>query len=217
MRKQTIEAFTLAEILVTLGIIGVVAALTIPNLIANYQKEQTVIQLKQVYNMLENAEKMAEVDYGPSATWDYTPNADVLIQKYYEPYLKISEAHDVTYGTGPVLHNLNGDVAWIGIARTLVLANGVVLRTWKNNQYWTIRVDLNGDKGPNIVGKDNFDFELLWMGNKRLVTAYAWLQFASREYVINECKTNTYSGGGPSTCAGIIQYDGWKISDDYPW
>ena len=36
------KAFTLAEILITLGIIGVVAAMTIPTLITNYQKKQTV-------------------------------------------------------------------------------------------------------------------------------------------------------------------------------
>lgn len=40
-------AFTLAEVLITLGIIGVVAAMTLPTLIANYQKRQTVVQLKK--------------------------------------------------------------------------------------------------------------------------------------------------------------------------
>ena len=39
--------FTLTEVLITLGIIGVVAAMTIPNLITNYQKRSTVIQLKK--------------------------------------------------------------------------------------------------------------------------------------------------------------------------
>ncbi len=36
--KQT-SAFTLAEVLITLAIIGIVAALTIPTLISNYQKK----------------------------------------------------------------------------------------------------------------------------------------------------------------------------------
>ena len=38
-------AFTLAEVLITLGIIGVVAAMTMPSLIANYQEKQRVSQL----------------------------------------------------------------------------------------------------------------------------------------------------------------------------
>ena len=42
-------AFTLAEVLITLGIIGVVAAMTMPSLIANYKKKQAVTQLKATY------------------------------------------------------------------------------------------------------------------------------------------------------------------------
>ena len=40
-------AFTLAEVLITLGIIGVVAALTMPALIGHYKKVQTIAQLKK--------------------------------------------------------------------------------------------------------------------------------------------------------------------------
>ena len=43
--KQT--AFTLAEVLITLGIIGVVAAMTLPSLIANHQKQVYVTGLKK--------------------------------------------------------------------------------------------------------------------------------------------------------------------------
>ena len=56
------RAFTLAEVLITLGIIGVVAALTIPTLISNYQKKVTVAKLKYAYSVLIGAFKMAEVD-----------------------------------------------------------------------------------------------------------------------------------------------------------
>ncbi len=41
--------FTLAEVLITLGIIGVVAAMTLPNLIANYRSKVAVTQLKKMY------------------------------------------------------------------------------------------------------------------------------------------------------------------------
>ena len=42
------KAFTLAEVLITLGIIGIVAAMTIPTLITNYQKNITITRLKEV-------------------------------------------------------------------------------------------------------------------------------------------------------------------------
>ena len=43
------KAFTLAEVLITLGIIGVVSALVLNPLVVNYQKKSTVVSLKKVY------------------------------------------------------------------------------------------------------------------------------------------------------------------------
>ena len=53
------KGFTLAEVLITLGIIGVVAARTIPTLISNYQKRQFVTGLQKGYSIMNNALKMA--------------------------------------------------------------------------------------------------------------------------------------------------------------
>ena len=47
--------FTLAEVLVTLGIIGVVSAMTIPSLVKNYQRQVYVTQLRKVYNEVGQA------------------------------------------------------------------------------------------------------------------------------------------------------------------
>ncbi len=58
------KGFTLAEILITLAIIGVVAVLTIPTVVRNYQKTQTVTQLKKVYSALSNTTNFAIADYG---------------------------------------------------------------------------------------------------------------------------------------------------------
>ena len=44
-------AFTLAEVLITLGVIGVVAALTLPAFINNYEKHVTLTRLKYSYNI----------------------------------------------------------------------------------------------------------------------------------------------------------------------
>ena len=57
MKKK--QAFTLAEVLITLGIIGVVAAMTIPTLIQNYQKKVWTTQLQKTVSMLENGFKLA--------------------------------------------------------------------------------------------------------------------------------------------------------------
>ena len=57
-------AFTLAEVLITLGIIGVVAALTIPNLIAKYQQKEGVVALKKEISVLNQAAAKVVVDFG---------------------------------------------------------------------------------------------------------------------------------------------------------
>ena len=69
------RAFTLAEVLITLGIIGVVAALTIPTLIANYQEKQTVSRLTKAYATISNAYQMAKVENGELSDWGFTANA----------------------------------------------------------------------------------------------------------------------------------------------
>ena len=46
------KAFTLAEVLITIGIIGIVAALTLPNLIEEHQKKETSVKLQKMYSTL---------------------------------------------------------------------------------------------------------------------------------------------------------------------
>lgn len=65
-------AFTLAEVLITLGIIGVVAAMTLPSLIQNYHEKQRVTQLKKAYSVMQNAFLMAQEEYGDVTDWGLT-------------------------------------------------------------------------------------------------------------------------------------------------
>jgi len=58
--------FTLAEVLITVGIIGVVAALTIPVLIQNYQQKAQIIQIRKVVSDFENAADMLITEEGKS-------------------------------------------------------------------------------------------------------------------------------------------------------
>jgi len=64
IRKVKIKGFTLAEVLITLGIIGVVAALTIPILINNANKAEYVTALKRSYAILSQINEMVGKDDG---------------------------------------------------------------------------------------------------------------------------------------------------------
>jgi prepilin-type N-terminal cleavage/methylation domain-containing protein len=59
------KGFTLSEVLITLAVIGTVAALTIPAVVSNYQKHQTVTRLKKTYSALANTTNLAIADHGP--------------------------------------------------------------------------------------------------------------------------------------------------------
>ena len=107
-------AFTLAEVLITLGVIGVVAALTLPNLIQNYQKHIIINRLKVNYNILSNAIRRAEAENGPITEWpeisssislDYDEqtdktaaktNASNIVKKYIVPYLNNAQLTETT-------------------------------------------------------------------------------------------------------------------------
>ena len=104
-------AFTLAEVLITLGIIGIVAALTIPTLITNYQKKQTASKLKQTYSIISQALTMAQAEHGDTTTWEVagiydTPTNDTnfnheeaitkFTTKYFMPYVKVAKDYGYT-------------------------------------------------------------------------------------------------------------------------
>lgn len=91
-------AFTLAEVLITLGIIGVVAAITMPVLIQSYQKHVVATSLRKAYAELNLALQMAISDYGDVSTWDYNTASEVSLwaQKYIEPYLNTLGAKNCT-------------------------------------------------------------------------------------------------------------------------
>ena len=62
--KSRRVAFTLAEVLITIGIIGVVAAITIPTLIAKYQLKEGTVALKKAISVLNQAAAKTVVDFG---------------------------------------------------------------------------------------------------------------------------------------------------------
>ena len=84
-----IPAFTLAEVLITLGIIGIVAAVTIPTLVTKYQEKQTVTRFKWIYSTLANAFTMAVAENGDPQTWDLNTPEDLA--KILSKYMRVSE------------------------------------------------------------------------------------------------------------------------------
>lgn len=76
LNKRGRAAFTLAEILITLGIIGVVAALVMPSLIASYREKAAVVKLKKFYSVISQAYQSAIFDNGSPDGWNLIASAD---------------------------------------------------------------------------------------------------------------------------------------------
>lgn len=87
--------FTLAEVLITLGVIGIVAAMTLPALIQKQQKKILLTQIKATYSILYEALNRAKADYGEFKYWSYNDenltgaeNSWNWSNKYLVPYIK---------------------------------------------------------------------------------------------------------------------------------
>ncbi|MEE3350050.1 MAG: type II secretion system protein, partial [Candidatus Gastranaerophilaceae bacterium] len=241
--KPRRAAFTLAEVLITLGIIGVVAALTLPTLINNYQKQETISKLKKVYAMLCNTTTMAVAEYGDTTGWDVGDdlnweNGKAFAEKYMIPYLKVARVceNNNTSDCNYPISKLNGqsfnnnnvytksyrfylvDGTFISVAANRTFAN-------LHDKLVQITFDINGQKNPNKLGRDVFSLEYFIKPNDinvsvkehegKLLPSF----FNRARDTILGTEDGEYCNKDKSgkACLAVIFMDGWEIKDDYPW
>jgi prepilin-type N-terminal cleavage/methylation domain-containing protein len=233
------KGFTLAEVLITLGVIGIVAALTIPNVITNYKKKQTVTQLKATYSIINQAIKMSEAENGDISGWNRNMSRFEFYNTYLVPYLKIIDTRYYGQIKPNISHKrLNGTIdtgfsMFKSNSKIATLSNGSILfldydgQLSENTKYLGIGVDINGTTSPNVVGKDFFVFSLNFDNkNCPILIPYGACNSSdspfgemTRENIITPKGLNYACNKNASGhfCAALIMLDGWKIADDYPW
>ena len=228
------KAFTLAEVLITLGIIGIVAAMTLPTLIGKYQKKQTVTQLKKAYTEISQLLRMSELDNGSMEYWDYTMSGQDFYNLYIKPYIKnVRAIPNYEFKKYIVYKNLNGSTCTSEVWCTLgdsyysFLSNGTVIGVMSHDGqslYKAVTIDVNGQKNPNQLGKDVFVFSI--SKTEKSLVPYGFSDAGrggacSNDYDRNKIKTgHDYSCNNANKgiwCAALIMTDGWEILDDYPW
>ena len=83
------NGFTLAEVLITLGIIGVVAAITIPSLITDIRKKQTVAKVQHATSIITQGFKASNSEVGaPTDDEVKKSSPSQIYKKYVQPYIK---------------------------------------------------------------------------------------------------------------------------------
>lgn len=225
-------AFTLAEVLITLGIIGVVAAMTLPTLIMNHRKQVTVNKVKKFYTVMSQATNSAIAEYGSMEDWQgftTTRNGEEMqnwFDTYLKPYLKVIDEfvktdEETGYSTlfvvlsdGSVLSMVN----WAGSAKSDDDANHV-----QDNHNGLIHVRYLTDKKliddvDSRIGCVNM-FNFLFyspLKDQYFFQPYTYQantpEKYNREFFMNQLK-----GGNNQYCAAVMMFDGWQIKSDYPF
>ena len=226
---KTKMAFTLAEVIIVIGIIGIIAEMTLPTLISNVEKDQTVTKLKKIYTEMSQAVKMSEIENGSLDNWNYNLNAKDFYDTYMKKYLaKNSEIYLSDYGISyKNLNKSNCNESWcvdLG-SYYLLLNNGqiIVFSNYKGGNYKAFCADINGYKNPNIVGKDFFCFTIQYpngvvpYGYKNAFSYSTFGETYDRNMLLNGSYQSCNKAKNGLWCTALIVNDGWQIKDDYPW
>ncbi len=182
-------AFTLAEVLITLSIVGVVAALTIPSVIQNKNDRETVSRLKKVYSSLSQAYSMLSQEHGDPTNWGIvsandgnpgtsTPEgaaSSINLANMFAKHMRVIKncgtdrgcfskdtSVDTRADVGKILLNDGAALAFAGLNGNCDNYRGDT-KQLSSVCAWII-VDINGNRSPNTYGIDIFEFMLTKYG-----------------------------------------------------
>ena len=162
-------AFTLAEVLITLAIIGVVAALTIPTLLNNYNDKVLETRYKKAVNIMTNGFKLMMSNEQVFDVKDLAIMQCSDIDCYLDEYKKVfkivrdNSSPDIiqTFGEEYTINNQKisfaGNEKYAPIFQT---ADGISYMGMPQSSEIMFYADLNGRSEPNTFGKDMFMFSL---------------------------------------------------------
>ena len=241
--KPSCAAFTLAEVLITLGIIGVVAAMTLPTLIQNYRKHEVETKLAKFYSVMNQAIKLSEVENGEMSAWGdieegyeqdengnndlSKPKSEGWLRKYIFPYLSAVEINKIPNAEKFEVFFKDGSLALFG-------GDSVVY--YVNQKAYKLNGNTEGKKAYDNIdfGTRAFTFFIkkahaCEATNIPIKYKYMCDDAGLQPYKINwdgtEAKLRNNSSIGcnlnatneAAYCTALIQLYGWKIPKDYPF
>ena len=215
-------AFTLAEILITLGIIGVVAAITLPSVVQKIDDRQNIVKWKKAFSVISNAVESAvqeEALEQPFTTklGSSDPEKSLVFSHeiYNETFKRLNttdfclkeslsdgKCPSAIYSPPCKSFNPSEDklaCMYAGGGGYAKLTDGTMV--YAHHYIWAspaFTVDVNGSKGPNTVGRDIF---LIVIRNQKAVPAGA------DEWEYKACDKNAVSDAGATGIDGIAGVD----------
>ena len=231
-------AFTLAEVLITLGIIGIVAALTIPVLYSKYQQKVTETRFERVYSDLTKAFNAGAIENGEEyfmQSWQmsYNDYIEYVYQNYLKPHIRMMDV--VTFGGLEKKHNAKNPqkVFWTWSQHIFIIDKRTFISFDSDGK--TILVVL--------LNNDNFDFSNIKDGvnlfslgtpfccnndkcaslsscpNHNLKPISAWTNYPTEKLVefCKEGKDIAWQGGKRGFCTQALIQNGFKFPKGYPF
>ena len=219
MKKN--KAFSLAEVLITLGIIGVITSITIPNFISKYNKMVTENRLKTAYSQLSKVLQTVynnnDLRFAPEELYSnkynngfsYELSRDIF-QKYFEPCFK--EVIPLNKGERKVC-NYKGENS-----------TGICMAIDKNTGSMPFQIITDTSKFKKLIaGKNVFGFRVsrnIFESNYNINLTYsANADNANTEQAKNACiSKNVFTNGTDREfyCSVLIIKNNWIIPEDYP-
>lgn len=225
------KGFTLAEVLITLGLIGIIAALTIPNITSYYRKKVVETRMSKFYSIINQAVKRSEVDNGAVKYWEplsselivdddgnstgkYSTNTIEWYNKYLGPYLKVKKIKETNAFEGKVL-------VYFPDGSLLLFSTSSWLFYPEAKNYSQVEGGVHGDidRKREDCGIKYFTFMLYPEYGAGGVFPYNQTKNPSDAEIRNNssigCKASVPSNER-AYCTLLIARNGWKIPEDYP-
>ncbi|MCD7879922.1 MAG: type II secretion system GspH family protein [Candidatus Gastranaerophilales bacterium] len=212
------SAFTLAEVLITLVIIGIIAAVTVPTLMANYRKQEVSSRLKKFYSNLSQAVRLADIENQGFIKSTYSQRKEDVgswWNKTIGIYMPVTEETIPTY-------TIDQSTGVITPSNVYVFNDGTIMyfRNLSSTSSISIYYDINGEKGPNSAGKDIHYFNIRQYDNSE--TKEHWVKVCAGPHCVGGTANSSretllkYCSMKAASCTVLIMKDGWQIKDDYP-
>ncbi len=214
------KAFTLAEVLITLGIIGIVAAMTLPSVIGNAQKEATAAKVHKFYNTINNALQLAIVEHGDVENWmgepkdlTYEENLEFL-QRYFLKHIKINR-----FDKCKPNNNSNAVCFYLtsgGMVAFKYDINGGDFTYYVNgryergprNEFWFQFNKIDGMTDDGVVIHNTL--------NRKITVEPYTFGWDGKNETLNTSERGC-AGENPLYCTKILQLNNWKFPKDYAW
>lgn len=230
------NGFTMAEVLITLGIIGIVASMTMPGLINKHKRVETETRLKKAYSTISQAFLAAQAKHGEAKYWpEWETSSEEILKRYIAPEIKGAIVYETSEDKSNLMcyegkfvgDYINGNkeskqYGWMdkvyisspfypNNTASIKLMDGTCIGLNYNSKASPkqLFIDINGSyRGPNMAGYDLFFFQI----DQNTIRPYGYNWKTEDLFNLskaNSCHPKALRGG--MVCAAKIMNDGWSI------